>query len=128
MLVWYWDTFSSDNNASQHAGAGEVLPVDSRGEALKWADGTIVRNRIQTFDATFGLERTDAISLHRETDDGMTTLEVPSRPAVPVFDDTNGARYYDPANPGGSVQVPDTGTQIKVVNRNQAGMMQVEVY
>lgn len=58
----------------------------------------------------------------------MTTLTVPSRPGVPVFDDTQGERYYDPANPSGSVPVPDTGTQIEVVNRNRAGMMQVKVY
>ena len=134
MLVWYWDTFYSDNNTSQHPGGGEVLPVDARGAALTWSDGEVVRNRIQTFDATFGLERTDAISLHRETQEedetevDMTTLEVGSQPRVRVFDDTKGERYYDPANPGGSVEVPDTGTQIKVLNRNRTGMMQIQVY
>ncbi|QNN52448.1 immune inhibitor A domain-containing protein [Nocardioides mesophilus] len=128
MLVWYWNDLYADNNTSTHPGGGLVLPVDARGEALAWSDGTVARNRIQAFDATFGLERTDALSLHRETEDGMTTLEVPARAAAPVFDDTHGERYWDEANEQGSVQVPDTGTQIKVVNSNRNGMMQVQVY
>lgn len=127
MLVWYWNTSYSDNNVSQHPGAGEALPVDARGTALRWSDDTMVRNRIQTFDATFGLERTDPVSLHRETDGGMTTLQVGAQPPVPVFDDTQGHRYYDPANPGGSVEVPSTGTQVEVVSSNRRGMMQINV-
>ena len=133
MLVWYSNGFQSDNNTSQHMGAGEALPVDARGTALRWSDGTVARNRIQSFDATFGLEATDPISLHREVvKDGkvtMTTLGVPSRPAVPVFDDSLASAYYDAAaNPLGSVKVPDTGTTIEVVNSNpRTGLMTLQV-
>ena len=50
----------------------------------------------------------------------------PSLPAVPIFDDRNS--YYDPANPMGSVMVPDTGTQIRVKSVSAHGsFMQVEV-
>ena len=134
LLVWYWNARYTDNNVSTHPGGGEVLPIDARGTALKWSDGTVARNRIQAFDATFGLDRTDPISLHREvlpegaTDPSMTTVSVPSQPAVKVFDDTKGDRYYDAANPGGSAQVPDTGTQIKVVSTTKNGNMKIEVY
>ncbi|WP_309068631.1 immune inhibitor A domain-containing protein, partial [Microbacterium sp.] len=76
MLVWYANSLYSDNNTSVHPGGGESLPVDARAAALKWSDGTIARNRIQSFDATFGLQKTDRISLHRETEAGMTTLKV----------------------------------------------------
>jgi len=127
LLVWYWNTQYADNNTSQHPGGGEVLPIDARAKALRWSDGTVARNRIQTFDATFGLERTDPISLHRETEAGMTTLQVPSQPAVPVFDDTNPMAYYDPANPRGSVLVAGSGTTMRVVSSNRNGMMQVRV-
>ena len=89
--------------------------------------GTVARNRIQTFDATFGLERTDPISLHRETEQGMTTLGVPSRPAVPVFDDIDPNAYYDAANPMGSVKVAGVGVSIKVVQSNKTGKMTVKV-
>jgi bacillopeptidase F (M6 metalloprotease family) len=103
------------------------VPVDAHPEALKWSDGTVARNRIQTYDATFGLERTDPISLHRETKGGMTTLDVPSQPAVPVFDDSDPNAYYDAANPLGSVKVAGTGTQIRVVQSNRTGMMTIQV-
>jgi immune inhibitor A len=134
MLVWYVNGFQSDNNTSQHPGAGEALPVDARGGTLRWSDGTAVRNRIQAFDATFGLEKTDPLSLHREVVNPdksvtMTTLDVPSQPAIPTFDDSKWASYYDAqGNPGGSVKVPDTGTKIQVLNSNaRNGQMLLQV-
>jgi immune inhibitor A len=127
LLVWYWDTEFSNNNTSEHMGGGEALPVDARAASLKWSDGTIARNRVQAFDATFGLTPTDPISLHRETANGMTTLTAPSRPAVAVFDDTDPNRYYDAANPGASVVVGGTGTRIEVISATQNGSMQVVV-
>lgn len=128
LLVWYVNSLYGDNNASVHPGRGEALPVDARAAALKWSDGTLARNRIQSFDATFGLQRTDAISLHRETAAGMTTLSVGSQPAVPVFDDTDPYAYYDAANPQGSVIVGGTGTTIEVLKQNEKqGTMRVQV-
>ena len=127
LLINYWNTAQRNNNTRTHPGEGLVLPVDAHPTALKWSDGTVARNRIQTFDATFGLERTDPISLHRETPSGMTTLDVPSQPAVPVFDDSDPNAYYDAENPMGSVRVAGTGTQIRVVQSNRNGMMTIQV-
>jgi immune inhibitor A len=135
LLVWYSNGLYSDNNTSQHPGGGEALPVDARAAALKWSDGTVARNRIQAFDATFGLSRTDPISLHRETVDkdgkltGMTTLDVPSQSAIRTFDDSDPNRYYDAVNnPGGSTRVGGTGTTIGVVNANdKKGQMTIQV-
>ena len=79
-----------------------MLPVDAHPAALRWSDDTVARNRIQTYDASFGLEATDPLSLHRESAAGMTTLGVARKPAVKVFDDTDPNAYYDPANPLGS--------------------------
>jgi immune inhibitor A len=127
LLIWYWNTQYGDNNTSAHMGGGEALPVDARSGSLTWSDGTIARNRIQSFDATFGLESTDPISLHRETTTGMTTLTAPSRPGVAVFDDTDPMRYYDEANPGHSAVVAGTGTRIEVVSTTKNGTMQILV-
>jgi bacillopeptidase F (M6 metalloprotease family) len=127
LLVSYWNTARTGNTVARHPGEGLVLPVDARPAALKWSDGVLARNRIQTFDATFGTEATDAITLHRETAAGMTTLQVPSSKALPVFDDTNPNAYYDATNPLGSVKVAGTGTKIKVVQSNSQGMMTVQV-
>jgi immune inhibitor A len=127
LLVWYWDTEFADNNTSGHMGGGEALPVDARAKGLRWSDGAVARNRIQSFDATFGLASTDPISLHRETAGGMTTLTVPSSPRVAVFDDSDPMRYYDQANPGHSAIVGGTGTRIEVVGTTKSGTMQVVV-
>jgi M6 family metalloprotease-like protein len=125
--ITYWNTAQVDNNTSQHPGLGLALPVDAHPSALSWSDGTVARNRIQSFDATFGKQATDAISLHRETAAGSSTLVVPARDSVSVFDDTNPSAYYDVRNPQGSVLVAGTGTTIKVQSNNSKGIASVKV-
>lgn len=44
-----------------------------------------------------------------------------------VFDDSDPNRYYDPANPMGSVKVAGAGVTIKVVQSNKTGKMTVAV-
>ena len=127
LSINYWNTAYARNTVNRHPGAGLVLPVDAHPAALRWSDNTVARNRIQTYDASFGLQATDPISLHRETAAGMTTLGVARKPAVPVFDDSDPNAYYDPANPLGSVRVAGTGTTIRVVQSNRNGMMTIEV-
>ncbi|MGH3367591.1 MAG: hypothetical protein ACRDOY_10340 [Nocardioidaceae bacterium] len=133
LLITYWNTAYGDNRASEHPGAGEILPVDANPTALRWSDGAVARNRIQTFDSTFGLEATDPITLQREVADpqtgavNTTTLSVPPQAANPLFDDNDHNAYYDPANPQGSVQVAGSGTQIEVVDSSRTGVLTVEV-
>ncbi len=127
LSINYWNTAYARNTVNRHPGAGLVLPVDAHPAALRWSDNTVARNRIQTYDASFGLQATDPISLHRETAAGMTTLGVARKPAVPVFDDSDPNAYYDPANPLGSVKVAGTGTTIRVVQSNRNGIMTIEV-
>ncbi|MGW9114776.1 immune inhibitor A domain-containing protein [Microbacterium sp. NPDC055683] len=128
LLVWYVNSLYADNNVSAHPGAGEALPVDARATALTWSDGTVARNRIQSFDATFGLDKTDRLSLHRETEAGMTTLTVGKQKPVAVFDDTDPYAYYDESNPQNSVIVGGTGTTIQVVKADaKAGTMRITV-
>ena len=64
MLVWYWETQYSDNDVGDHPGHGELLPVDARPQLSHWPDGTLMRNRILSYDSTFGRDRTRAITLH----------------------------------------------------------------
>jgi immune inhibitor A len=122
MLVNYWDTSQSNNNTRSHPGAGLLLPVDAHPTAMIRADGGVWRNRMQTYDATFTLAPTDAITLHYLSQPSYH----PSLPAVSVFDDTKS--YYDLANPWGSVIVPNTGTQIRIQSISaQGNFMQVQV-
>ncbi|MEU4360960.1 immune inhibitor A domain-containing protein [Promicromonospora sp. NPDC023987] len=129
LLIWYVNSLYGDNNTSQHPGGGQALPVDARPEALRWSDTSIARNRIQSFDATFGLQRTDRISLHREVSETeMTRLFQHKQWPVRTFDDSDPERYYDPANPGHSVKVGGTGTTIKVLSQHtRSGQMTILV-
>ena len=64
VLIWYWNTEYANNNVGDHPGEGEILPVDAHPGLLHWSDGSIVRARIQSYDSTFGVKKTDAITLH----------------------------------------------------------------
>jgi immune inhibitor A len=124
MLVNYWDTSQADNNTGLHPGQGLLLTVDAHPTALKrCGTATNWRNRIQAYDSTFTLSRTDGIpNIHHSS----VLCPVPSLPGVSVFDDRNS--YYDPANPLGSVITPNTGTQIRIQSIGaQDSFMQIEV-
>jgi len=115
LLISYWDNSQSNNNTPQHPGRGLILPIDAHPDVMFRADGGVWRNRIQSYDSTFGLEPTDAITLHWLSQPS----DHPSLPAVSVFDDNNS--YWDPANPWGSVITPNTGTTIRIVNYSAKG-------
>jgi immune inhibitor A len=129
LLINYWDTSQSDNNVGDHPGKGLILPVDAHPQFSHWPDGTLMRPRILSYDSTFGLESTDAITLHNNGVAGS----IASKPAVPTFDDTKtwwtnsdehaatGAHKgrYQPGWYG--VDVPKTGTTITVVNSSKQG-------
>jgi len=126
LLVSYWDNSFADNNVGANCAGGRcgglLLPVDAHPDLMMRPDDGIWRNRVQTFDSTFGLDATDAITLHWMGEESFHD----SQPAVPIFDDRNS--YYNDANPMGSVIVPNTGTQIRVKSVSaKDSFMQVEV-
>ncbi len=114
LLVTYVDGQYEDNNTSVHPGHGQVLPVDAHSSPLFWKrgqrDGQLVSNRIQPFDATFGKQKTDKFTLHK---DG-SVVKVRKQRGVRTFDDTNPYRYWSAANPQNSVQTAGSGTKIRV--------------
>ncbi|MFD7953730.1 immune inhibitor A domain-containing protein [Streptomyces ardesiacus] len=116
LLIWKWDTSQADNNTSQHPGKGLVLPIDSHPTALKWKDGTLMRNRMQAYDSPFSLYRTDGMTLHKAD----VAKYVPGSKGVSVFNDRKDD-YWDPANPTGGVQITDTNTKIKILKEAKNG-------
>ncbi|GGX89158.1 protease [Streptomyces fructofermentans] len=116
LLVWKWDTSQKDNNVSQHAGAGLLLPVDAHPKALKWSDGTLMRTRIQSYDSPFSKYPTDALRLHKA--DVLT--KVPSLKGNPTFNDHTNT-YYDPSAPTAGVKITDTNTKITIVKEMRDG-------
>ncbi|MET7454175.1 immune inhibitor A domain-containing protein [Streptomyces sp. NPDC005574] len=116
LLIWKWDTSQADDNTSAHPGEGLILPIDSHPTPLKWSDGTLMRNRIQAFDSTFGWYPTDAITLHKAD----VATKIKARAGVPVFDDGRSS-YYDASNPYAGVKITDTNTRITVVKEPLSG-------
>ncbi|MFG3547957.1 immune inhibitor A domain-containing protein [Streptomyces sp. NPDC047725] len=116
LLIWKWDTSQADNNTSQHPGTGLVLPIDSHPTALRWSDGALMRNRMQSYDSTFSTFRTDGITLHKA--DVPTVIS--SSKGVSVFNDHT-SDYYDESNPTGAVRVTDTNTKIKITKEARDG-------
>ena len=117
LLVWYIDNEYDDNNTSEHPGHGQVLPVDARPAPVKFPNGALLGNRRQPFDATFGQEKTDKVTFHRNG----VPVTVKSQKAIPTFIDLDKKKYWTADNPWASVQVAGTGTSITVVEDDQRG-------
>jgi immune inhibitor A len=134
LLISYWDESFNDNNVGDHPGGGLILPVDAHPQPLHWSDGTLVRQRIQSYDSTFSRDRTESITLHKNS----IPTKFPSQPAVRVFDDLKTWWYaedgHSPESHGRyqvgwtGVNVPKTGTTIRVKNTSAHGFyIDVEV-
>ncbi len=118
MLVWYSDGAYTDNNTKTHPGGGLVLPVDARPAPVTFPDGVKLGNRRQPFDATFGLERTDKVTFHRN---GVPTT-VPSRKGIPTFDDAYPNKYWTADNPWSSTKTAGSGVKVTVVKQQGDNM------
>ncbi|WP_210650947.1 immune inhibitor A domain-containing protein [Nocardioides sp. SYSU D00065] len=122
LLVNYWDSSYADNNTSQHPGGGLVLPVDANPEAHYNLQGQAWRGRIQTYDAPFGLQRSDSFYLTA----GGRRSYIRGRAANPLFDDSDPNRYFQPFVDAGlprvGVKVAGAGVQIQVLEQNGTSM------
>jgi immune inhibitor A len=129
LLISYWDESFTDNSVGDHPGGGLILPVDAHPKPLHWSDGQLMRQRIQSYDSTFGLDRTDSITLHK--DSVPTTIR--SQSAVSTFDDTKTWWYEGDGHSAEShgrfqvewtgVNVPKTGTKIRVKDIDRNGFI-----
>jgi len=118
LLVSYWDTSQSDNNESQHPGAGLILPIDANPRPIYRLDGKPWRGRVQTYDAPFGLEKSDSFTLHAQETGAASYIR--GQAPVPVFDDRRD--YWDPAIPTVGVKTPKAGVQLRVTQQSGTSM------
>lgn len=122
LLISYWDSSFSNNNTIQHPGGGLILPIDAHPETMYRSNGSIWQSRVHSFDSTFSLEPTDAISLHWL---GVQNF-YGSQAGNPVFNDLN--QYWNPVTPFMGVINPHTGTEITIRNQSAKGQfMQIQV-
>ena len=120
LLVWYWDYSFIDNNVGDNCAnkrcGGMFLPVDAHPKLFLRPDNHKVWNpEVQSYDSTFGLQKTDKICLH-------TTSTVVKcyggLPANPLFNDK--LSYWVAPNKitgnlgWSSVPLPGFGVRIRV--------------
>jgi immune inhibitor A len=132
-LITYWDTSQTDNNVGDHPGEGEILPVDANPNFIHTPDGEIARPRINTWDSTFTPKRAKGQTLHFFGE----PYRLPGHKGTAVFNDNrdwwfsmdeHGTHEGDHYKPGWySVNVPKTGTRIKIAKITRKGMMTVKV-
>jgi immune inhibitor A len=79
-------------------------------------DGTFWATQYSAYDAPFGLEKSDSFTLHNNGEPSY----IRGHAAVPLFHDN--ASYWSSDQPNGSVKVPDTGTNIKVLDQSGTSM------
>lgn len=135
LLVWYLDYSFVDNNVGDSCASGRCgglfLPVDAHPDLLLRPDnGQVWRPRIQSYDATFGTQKTDKICLHVNT---TFTQCYGGLKGNPLFDDTQS--YWVAPNPAignlgwASVPLPGFGVKIRVTSQEDkaGGVMEVKV-
>jgi immune inhibitor A len=137
LLVWAIDETYTDNNTIDHPGHGLALPVDARPVKFTYPDGSGPSNRRQPFDATFGLQQLDPVSLHKEIVVGKGKSQtVQSVAAVgstgtetqqATFSDTDPNAFFSSTNPLGGVYVAGHGVSVTVTSQVTSGIMGVLV-
>lgn len=135
LLVWQVDETYTDNNTIDHVGHGLALPLDARPALFTYPDGTGPSNRRQPFDATFGLQATDAVSLHKEITVGkgqnatvqQVAATAPSVPGIATFTDADPNAFFSDTNPLGGVYVAGHGVTATVTSQITGGAMTIDV-
>lgn len=134
LLVWYYDESFADNNVGDNCLAGSCgglyLPIDAHPDLMLRPDnGKVWRPRIQGYDSTFGLDKTDKICLNTSSTVSQCYGNLPGNP---VFNDTQS--YWVAPNASinhfgwSSVPLPGIGVTIRVKSISaQGNFMQVDV-
>jgi immune inhibitor A len=116
LLISYWDTSQTDNNTSEHPGAGLIIPIDSHPRPIYNLTGAPWRPRVAGYDAPFSLRRADSFTLHLNSQPQF----IRGQAAQPVFDDRR--PYWFAEQPTAGVQVPNAGVRIRVLSRDGTSM------
>jgi immune inhibitor A len=123
LLISYWDTSVADNDTTAHPGVGRNLYIDAHPAPMAMAAGPYGywRARVQVYDAPFGTQQTDVVTLHNNG----TAYTFGGLPGNPVFRDTD--KYWFAELPNHGVKLPGYGVTIEVLNNGNGGKLQVKV-
>jgi immune inhibitor A len=132
LTVWYYDESFPDNGVGDNCANGRcgglILPVDAHPDLLLRPDnGLVWRPRVQSYDSSFGTQKTDVICLHTDSE---TSECYGGLPGNRVFDDTQSYWVAPDASIGhlgwSSVPLPGWGVTIRVVSMSPT-FIQLEI-
>jgi immune inhibitor A len=114
LLITYRNSGVSDNNTGEHPGTGQILPIDSHPAVQLMPDGrTPWRQRIQTWDATFGVD-SNSMALTQVISKGRQLKKTYTSAPVSSFHDSSTTAYYNPSIPYNSVKTAGSGLKIDI--------------
>ncbi len=132
-LISYWDTSVLDNNVGDHPGSGEILPVDANPTFVHTPNGEIARPRINSWNSTFSKKASAPQFIHFLGQ----RYKLPGNDGTRTFNDNkdwwfasdeHGTHEGDHFKPGWyGVDVPKTGTTVKVLKMRKNGTMEIGI-
>jgi immune inhibitor A len=122
LLISYWNTLYGDNDTFEHPGFGRNMYIDAHPTPMPQASGPggYWRARVQVYDAPFGKDKTDKVTLHVNGQ----PFTFGGLPGQPTFDDTK--QYWFAEIPNHGVKLPALGVKIRVVS-DSGGKLTVKV-
>jgi immune inhibitor A len=129
VLISYRNSGYTDNNTSQHPGAGQILPIDAHPSTMIRPDGKSAwRNRWQTWDATFGVD-SNTITLSQQLNPAKRISRSYTSAPVTQFHDSSTTAYYNSAIPTNSVKTAGSGLKIDITGvSSDRGSYRLHVY
>ena len=114
LLISYWNTLYPNNDTFQHPGFGRNLYVDAHPTPMPQASGPggFWRARVQVYDAPFGLQNTQPVTLHVNG----APFTFGGLPGVSTFNDKD--TYWFAQIPNHGVKLPGVGVTIRVLSES----------
>lgn len=118
LVVWYVDTFYSDNWTGTHPGEGFLGVVDADQTTNYWSDGSVGATRYQLNDAAFSLNKSSKMFLDYRAINGLTLTDNNTK-RNPLFDDSANYRNLGMVDAGRNV--PNFGLKFRVAGESADG-------
>lgn len=126
LVVWYVDTFYTDNWTGLHPGEGFLGVVDADQHTNFWSNGIVGSTRYQLNDAAFSLNKSSKLYLDYKAINGLSLMDNFTQRA-PLFDDS--ADYSNPGLVDAGRNVPNYGLKFRVTGESVDGSVgKVQIY
>lgn len=126
VLVWYVDTFYSDNWTGIHPGHGYLGIIDADQRLLKWNNGTVANTSFQMHDAAFSTKKGEKMFIDYSNTSNPRTLTDDAISKISTFEDDR--TYTTSELPDAGIILPKYGVKMNVIDQtNDSSKANIEV-